>query len=174
MVSYTILNMSHFNLSYKHIFRSNNHKGFQGVVHSSSNTPALSHCHRFRVTVTAVPLVDQISLTKTREEILNSLILPLVMGTPDTNGWGKKKLTHTKFLYLLQTKGQILVLICANRLQKLWRSWISSARVRPEFGSPTVLEYFILAASLTSGSWDCNQLRVIQSIWGSYLEGKFL
>lgn len=91
MVNYTILNMPHLNLSYKHIFRNDNHKGFQGVVHSSSNTPALSYCHRFRVTITVVPLIDQISLTKTREEILNSLILPLVMGTPDTNGWGKKK-----------------------------------------------------------------------------------
>ena len=139
-------------------------KRYQGVVHSSSNIRAY-HTIIFRAIIPA----NQISLTKSKEEILNSLILPLI--TPDTNGWGKKKVkTHTKFLYLLQTKGQILVLICANRLQKLWRSWISSARVKPEFGSPTVLEYFILAASLTSGSWDCNQLRVIQSIWGSHLK----
>lgn len=119
MVSYTILNMSHFNLSYKHVFRSNNHKGFQGVVHSSSNTPALSHCHRFRVTVTAVPLVDQISLTKTREEILNSLILPLVMGTPDTNGWGKKKVNSHQVPLLITDKGPNLGLDLCQSTSKV-------------------------------------------------------
>lgn len=122
-------------------------------------------------------LNNQISLDKSKEEmkpLLELSITPLMMGTPDTNGWGKTKVNSHQAPLLNKTQGQILVLICANRLQKLWCSWISSVRVRPEFGSPTVVEYFILAASLTSGSWDCNQLRVIQSIWGSHLEGKFL
>ena len=119
MVSYTILNMSHFNLSYKHVFRSDHHKGFHGVVHSSSTTPALPHCLRFRVPVTAVPLVDQISLTKTREETLNSLILPLVMGTPDTNGWGKKKVNSHQVPLLITDKGPNLGLDLCQSTSKV-------------------------------------------------------
>lgn len=62
MVNYAILNMSHFHLSYIHIFRNDNHKGFQGVVHP----PTHLHCHMVTdlESVTVVPLIDQISLTK--------------------------------------------------------------------------------------------------------------
>lgn len=36
-------------------------------------------------------LIDQISLDKRRNHCQDCLIPPLMMGTPDTNGWGKKK-----------------------------------------------------------------------------------
>lgn len=125
----------------------------------------MSQCHRFRATVPIVSQIDQSSLaTQEINHCQNSLTLPLMMETPDTNGWGKKKVNSHQVPLLITDKGPNLGLDLCQSTSKVVTFLISSARVRPEFGSPTVVLYFILAASLTSGSWDCNQLRVIQSI----------
>lgn len=88
-----------------------------------------------------------------------------MMGTPDTNGWGKKKVnSHQAPLLNTDTGPNLGLDLCQSTSKAVMFLDQGSVRVRPEFGSPTVVEYFILAASLTSGSWDCNQLRVIQSI----------
>lgn len=125
--------------------------------------------------ILTVPLADHISLTKSRGEILKFSS----SSTDDASsrhqwlrGGGKVNSHQAPTYYRQRAKSWSwsvpIDFKSCDVLESVLLGW------DPNLDSPTVLEYFILAASLTSGSWDCNQLRVIQSVWGSHLEGKFL